>query len=413
MTSAGSGRADSRSEPARPARSAALAIAVILVALNQRPAVASVGPLLSQIKGDLGLSSAGASALTAMPVFCFGVLALAARRLARRIGLHHAVTVVLVALAVGLVVRIGPGTPALFAGTLLAAAGIALANVLLPVLVKRDFPTSTGVMMSLYTTAVVGSAAVAAGLTVPAATAIGHGWRGGLGVWVVPVLIALPFWLPQTRGDRALREESAEHLSAQLWRDRLAWMVTVYFGLQSLSFYAVLSWLPSLYQAHGYSAAAAGGLLSISTLVQLPVALVVPLLAERLGAQRGLVAFAMGMTALGILGLLVAPTSVPVLWVTLLGLGQGAAFAVALIFLVLRSRDHDSTAQLSVMAQSIGYVIAGLGPLLVGALHSWTGGWDLSLEFLLVLLVPTTVAGLRAAEPGFVRIATAAPAPDA
>jgi len=377
------------------------AIAVVVVALNQRLAVASVGPILDQVQHSLGLSSAGASALTAAPVFCFGLLALVAPRIARRLGLHRAVLAVVATVTVGLVIRIGPDIATLFIGTVIAAAGIATANVLLPVLVKRDFPEATGTMMGLYTTAVVGSAAIGAGLTVPIADAIGHGWRGGLGIWVAAAAIAFLLWLPHARADRPLVAEP-ERPAPGLWRDPMAWAVTAFFGMQSLSFYAVLNWLPSLYQDHGYSAASAGGLLSLTAFVQLPIALVLPTYAERARDQRVSVAFATGFTAIGFLGLWLAPTKPAVLWVVLLGIGQGAAFAVGLLLIVMRTRSHGSTAQLSSMAQSVGYLIAGLGPLFVGALHSWTGGWGAPLVFLLVLTIPQLVSGLAAGSTGYV-----------
>jgi MFS transporter, CP family, cyanate transporter len=260
--------------------------------------------------------------------------------------------------------------------------------------------------MGLYTTAVVGSAAAGAGLTVPIGHAIGHNWRGGLGIWAIAALVGLVLWLPHTFSDRLPAATDIRPASAQLRGDRLAWMVTGFFGLQSLNFYAVLNWLPSLYQDHGYTAAGAGGLLSLSALVQIPVALVLPAIATRMQHQRSLVIGAVALTAIGFAGILIAPTPLAALWVVILGLGQGAAFALALILLVLRTRTHDSTAQLSAMAQSVGYLIAGVGPLVVGALHAWTGGWRIPLIILLVLLVPETIAGLRAADPGFVRVAS-------
>lgn len=381
------------------------AIAVVVVSLNLRSAVASVGPVLNVLRRDLGLSSAGASVLTAAPVFCFGALAMFGPWLARRLGLRRAVLVLVSAILLGLVVRIGPDIATLFIGTLIAAAGIAAANVLMPVIIKRDFPDSTGLMMGLYTAALVGSAAAGAGLTVPLGDAIGHDWRGGLGVWAVAAAIGVALWLPHLRGDRAVVVVEAGHVPAQLRHDSLAWLVTGFFGLQSLSFYAVLNWLPSLYQDHGYSAASAGGLLSLSALVQLPVALVLPAMATRMRRQESLVVAAVALTGVGFVGILVAPTTVAALWVVILGLGQGAGFALALTLLVLRTRTHESTAQMSAMAQSVGYLIAGLGPLVVGALHASTGGWHVPIVFLLVLLVPQTLTGLRAAAPGFVRVA--------
>ncbi len=334
-------------------------------------------------------------------MFCFGALAPAGPWLSRRLGLRAAVAVLVATLVAGLVLRIGPDVATLFAGTVLAASGIAAANVLLPVVIKRDFAERTGLMMGLYTTAVTGGAAAAAGLTVPIGDAIGHGWRGGLGVWALAAALALVMWLPYVRRG-AQRPVEAVHAPAGLHHNRLAWMITLFFGLQSLSFYAVLGWLPSLYRSHGYSAAAAGGLLSLSSLVQIPTALVLPALASRMRRQRTLVVVAVALTGAGLLAILVAPTAAAVLWVVILGLGQGAAFALALTLLVLRTRSHAATAPLSAMAQSVGYLIAGLGPLAVGALHAATGGWTAGLIVLLALLVPETIAGLRAAIPGVV-----------
>ena len=403
MTRRPGGTGPRESTAAAKSPSVGLAVAVLIVALNLRFAVASVGPVLNDVKAGLGLSSAGASVLTAAPVFCFGLLAAVAPKLARRFGLHRAILVLVAVLLTGLVVRIGPDIATLFIGTGLAAGGIAACNVLIPVIIKRDFPDATGLMMGLYTTAVVGSAAIAAGLTVPIEDAIGHDWRGGLGIWAAAAAVALLLWLPYARHERVDASIEADAGPVWLYRDRLAWMVTGFFGLQSLGFYAVLSWLPSFYQDHGYSAAAAGGLLSLTSALQIPVALVLPSLASRMRSQVSLACIATAFTACGFAGLLLAPTPAAVLWVALLGIGQGATFALALILLVLRTGEHGSTAQLSAMAQSVGYVIAGIGPLVVGALHSATGSWKPPLILLLVLLVPQVLTGVAAAAPGKVR----------
>lgn len=380
---------------------AAAAVAVVAVAANLRPAVASVGPVLSDIRADLGMSATTAAVLTATPVVCFGAVAGAGPWLARRVGMQRAVGVLATGILAGLVLRVAAGTATLFAGTVLAAASIAAANVLMPSLIKDDFPGRTGLMMGLYTTALTGSAAAAAGLTVPLGQLVGHGWRGALAVWALAVAVALVLWLPHLR--RAPRHTRVRRPAPSgLLRNRTAWMVTAYFGLQSLSFYAVLSWLPTLYRDHGYSAAAAGGLLSLSALVQVPVALVLPSTATRMQHQGRLVLGSAALTAFGLAGILLAPTAVPIVWVVLLGLGQGSAFPIALTLLVLRTRTAVATTQLSAMAQSAGYLIAAAGPALIGALHATSGGWRAPMGLLLALLLPQTAAGLRAAAPGYV-----------
>jgi len=374
-----------------------LGLAVALAAVNLRPALASVGPVLTELRADLGLSGGGAAVLTSVPVLCLGLLAPVAPALARRWGIEAVVALALGVLATGLLVRVVGGTAALFAGTVLASGAIAVANVLLPALVKRDFPASTGSMMGVYTMSLSGSAAVAAGTTAPLAEAAG-GWRVGLGAWAVPAAAAALAWLPLARRGAAGADPGGRG-GGPLRRDPLAWQVTAFFGLQSLCFYAVLSWLPTVYRDQGYSAVAAGAVLSVSALVQIPVTLLLPRLAARARTQRPHALAATVLTGLGLAGVLVAPTTAPYLWMVLLGIGQGGAFAVALTLIVLRARTATDTAGLSALAQSVGYVLAASGPLLVGAVHDRTGSWTPPLLLLLALLVPQAVAGLLAGRP--------------
>jgi MFS transporter, CP family, cyanate transporter len=399
------GRSPRASAPA--ALPVALTVGVVLIAINLRPAVASVGPVLKDLRGDTGLSAVGASLLTAIPILCFGALAPVAPRLARKIGLRPALGVLLGVLLVGLLLRLVPGLPLLFAGTMIAAAGIASANVLVPALIKDDYAGLTGLAMGIYTTMLTLAAAAAVGISVPAEHSLGGGWRTALGLWAIPAAIALVAWLPLARTG-AEKAPEAPRVPGSLLREPIAWHVTVYFGLQALGFYAVLAWLPSLYQDSGYSAAAAGGLVSLTAFIQCPVALVVPMLATRARDQRMLVLGAGLCAAGGLLGILTAPTAAPLLWILLLGLGQGAAFPLGLTLVVLRTAEPAVTARLSAMAQSGGYLLAALGPFLVGALHDLTGSWSSSLTLLLVLLVPQIGSGLVA---GRARLAVPRPAP--
>ena len=377
-----------------------LALAVVLVAVNLRPAVAGVGPVLPDLRAGLSLSGTAAAVLTTLPVLCFGLLAAAAPRLGRRFGIESVLVGAMVALAVGALGRVLDGAPALFAGTVVAGGAIAVGNVLLPPLIKRDFPDRTGPMMGVYSMAVSGSAAVAAGVAVPLAGASGLGWRGALGVWAVPAAVAALVWLPRSRGHT---RPPATPPGRSLLRDPLAWQLTVYFGLQSLSFYAMLGWLPSMYRDFGASPAMAGFLLSLSGLVQIPVSLVLPGLA---GRARNQVGYAVGGTALigaGLAGVLLAPMVAPYLWVVLLGVGQGACFALGLNLFVLRTRRVTDTARVSAMAQSIGYTLCAVGPLLVGVLRDVTGSWTAPLVLLLALLVPQVVTGALAGRDRTVR----------
>jgi CP family cyanate transporter-like MFS transporter len=383
-----------------------LATAVVLLAVNLRPAVAGVGPVLPDLRADLPLSGTGAAVLTGLPVLCFGLLAPLAPRLARRSGIEPVLVGVMVALAVGAFGRVLDGPVALFAGTVVAGGAIAIGNVLLPPLIKRDFPERTGLMMGVYTMGVSGAAAVAAGVAVPLAGATSFGWRGALAAWALPAVVAALvwaalIWAPRLNG--RTRPSAAPPTSGSLLRDPLAWQLTVFFGLQALSFYAVLAWLPSMYRDFGASPASAGFLLSLSGLVQIPVSLVVPGLA---GRARHQVWFATGATALigvGLLGVLLAPMAAPAVWVVLVGAGQGACFALGLNLFVLRTRAVSDTARVSAMAQSIGYTICALGPLLVGVLHEVARTWTAPLLVLLALLVPQLVCGALAGRRRVVR----------
>lgn len=379
-----------------------LALSVVLVAINLRPAVAGVGPVLPELRAGLPLSGIGAAALTTVPVLCFGLLATVAPRLARRFGIEPVLAGVMAALAAGALVRVLDGPPVLFAGTVVAGGAIAIGNVLLPPLIKRDFPDRGGLMMGVYTMAVSGAAAVAAGIAVPLADASDLGWRGSLGAWAVPAAVAALVWLPQVRSHT--RPPSAPPPGRSLLRDPLAWQVTVFFGLQSLSFYAMLGWLPSMYRDFGASPAVAGFLLSFSGLVQIPVSLVVPSLANRTTHQ---VWYAVGGTALigaGVAGVLLAPMAAPYLWVALIGAGQGGCFALGLNLFVLRTERVVDTARVSAMAQSIGYTLCAFGPLLVGLLHDATGSWTAPLVLLLALLAPQVVCGALAGRDRAVRV---------
>lgn len=388
--------------------SVGLGLAVMLVAINLRFAPASVGPLLHRIEVGDSLSTGWASALTTLPVLCFGLLALAAPPLARRLGVHAAVAAAMCLLLVGLLVRLVAGVGFLFLGTALAGSAIAVGNVLMPVMVRRDFTDYAGSAMSLFSACLIGSAALAAGLSVPVANALGGGWRPGLGVWAVPAGVAVLVWLPAlirrssstgTTSPPALPVEPRPRELRALLRKPLAWQVTLFFAVQSGGFYATLSWLPSIFRSHGYSEAHAGVLLSLTLIVGIFTGLTVPGLAHRLRDQRVLVVAACLLSFLGWMGILVAPTSASYLWVVLLGLGQNASFPLVLMLIVLRGGSVRTTQALSAMAQSCGYVLAAIAPLAVGAIHGLTHSWTPDVILLLVLILPQLLLGLGAGRP--------------
>lgn len=375
-----------------------LAIGMVLLAANLRPAAAAVGPLLGRIRADTGLSATGAGLLTTLPVLCFGALAPLSPRLARRIGERATVVVALALLLFGLLVRLVPGLGFLFFGTAVAGTAIAIGNVLLPVLVRGNFPDRVGLLTGMYSTALIGFAALAAGISVPVADAFGGGWRPGLAIWALPAAVALALWAPQITRGRAARPAPDEeiHGAWALLRDRVAWAVTLFFAIQSAGFYATLAWLPSVFHSHGISTARAGVLLSLSLLVGLVPALTVPSMATRVRDQRLFVLAFVTCAAVGWLGVILAPTAAPYLWVVLLGFGQNASFPLALTLIVLRGGTVTSTAGLSTLVQTVGYLVAAAGPLVIGAVHDITGSWTPALIVLLALLVPQLLVGLAA-----------------
>jgi CP family cyanate transporter-like MFS transporter len=377
---------------------------VVLVAINLRPAAASIGPLIGRIERDTGLPSFGASALTTLPVLCFGALAPLAPVLARRFGVRSSISGAMVVLLAGIAMRLLPGIGFLFLGTALAGSAIATGNVLVPVLVRRDFSGRTATVMAFYSTALIGFAALAAGVSVPIANALGGGWKGGLGIWAVPAAVAALVWAPslwRRGGSSAATAGAASEREripvTALLRRPLAWQVTGFFALQAGGFYATLAWLPSIFESHGASQAHAGFLLSLTLIVGLIAALTVPGLAGRAADQRSLLVGCCALTAAGLAGVLLAPMSAPYLWAVLLGLGQNAAFPLALMLIVMRAGDVSYTQTLSTMTQSVGYGLAAFAPLAVGAIHGATDSWTPSLILLLVLVVPELVIGLAAA----------------
>lgn len=371
-----------------------LGATIMLVALNLRPAVVGVGPLLAEIQAAEGLSGTAAGVLTALPVLCFGLLATAAPWLARRFGIEWALLGVLVTLCLGIGVRTLHPAVALFTGTVLVGAAIAVGNVLMPGLVKRDFAHRTGLMTGLYTMSITAGGGLAAGVTVPIARAGGLDWRAALGVWGLFALLALLCWLPQLRRS-GQRGGSGGARVAGLWRDPLAWQVAAFMGLQSLGFYAVSAWMPAVFVARGFDPVTAGWLLAVLSLFGLGGAMVAPVLAARAQQQGPLIVVQCLVAGLGLLVILTLP-GLEALGMAVLGTGQGAALGLAMTLMTLRAPDAAHASQLSGMAQSVGYVLAAAGPFLVGALHDLTHTWTVPLLVLVALFVPQAVAGALA-----------------
>ena len=372
-------------------------LAILLLAANLRTALTSVAPLIGEIRDGTGISNGVAGLLTTLPLLAFAFLSPAAPRLASRFGMERALLGSLLLLAVGILLRSEGAVAPLFLGTAVLGAAIAVGNVLVPSLVKREFPERVGLMTSAYTTALAISAAVAAGVSVPIAQA-GAGWRGSLALWALPALLAAVAWLPLLRGGGdANASAHASRRVAGLWRSPLAWCVTMFMGLQSLAYYVTLTWLPEILQEEGMSVAGAGWMFALSQAIAIPSMSLAPVIAGRRPSQYGVVVTAVALSGAGILGLLLFGDNAATLWVVLLGLGQGASFSLALTFFALRAPDAGHAAALSGMAQSVGYLFAAAGPFLFGVLRDATHAWKIPLVLLLGIMVCLLISGLGAA----------------
>ncbi len=381
-----------------------LLLGLVLVALNLRPALSSMAPVLGQVAAGLGLNASEAGLLTTLPVLCLGLFAPLAPVLARRFGSERVILGILLTLALGIVVRSALGAAGVFIGSLMAGASIGIIGVLLPGIVKRDFPQHAGTLTGVYTMALCLGAAMAAGATVPLTQHFDDNWALGLGFWMIPALLAMLIWLPQARQGHGLHK--AAYRVRGLWRDPLAWQVTLYMGLQSSLAYIVFGWLPSILIGRGLSPTEAGLVLSGSVIVQLVSSLSAPWLATRGKDQRLAIVIVMLVTLAGLFGCLYAPVDGLWGWAVLLGLGQGGTFALALTLIVLRSKDAHVAANLSSMAQGVGYTLASMGPFAVGLVHDLTGGWAAVGWIFAVLGVGAIVFGLGAGRALHVQVSS-------
>ncbi|MFJ7334108.1 CynX/NimT family MFS transporter [Streptomyces sp. NPDC101116] len=393
-----------------------LVLGIVLSALNLRPAITSLGALLEEVRDGLGMSGSVAGLLTSVPPLCFAVFGVMAPRLARRFGPGAVVCAGMAAIATGLLIRpYAGGTAGFLAGSALALMGIAVSNVLMPVIVKRWFPDRVGSMTGLYSMALALGTALAAAVTVPVTDALGGSWRTGLVLWAGLALAAVLPWLPFVRGrglqpnegeraagqaTRSPAPAAAEHARVQtpplrMARSRTAWALAVFFGLQATAAYITMGWMAQIFRDAGVPAGTAGLLLAVTMVMGVPLAFVIPRLATRL-PQQGPIVVVLGLCGLaGYAGLYLAPAAGAWAWALLLGVAN-CAFPLALTMVGMRARTGPGVVRLSAFAQSTGYLISIPGPLLVGVLYQHSGGWGLPIALMSALMVPQMVVGVLA-----------------
>lgn len=382
-------------------------VGIVLSALNLRPAITSLGALLEEVRDGLGMSGSVAGLLTSVPPLCFAVFGVTAPRLARRFGPAAVVCAGMAAITAGLLIRPYLGSTAGFlAASALALMGIAVSNVLMPVIVKRWFPDRVGSMTGLYSMALALGTSLAAAVTVPLTDAMGGSWQSGLAVWAALAGAAVLPWLPLVR-DRGTAPAQPQpqpqqpHATARrdaplrITRSRTAWALAVFFGLQATAAYITMGWMPQIFRDAGVPAGTAGVLLAVTMVMGVPLAFVIPRVATRLSHQ-GPIALVLGVCGLaGYAGLYVAPAAGAWAWALLLGVSN-CAFPLALTMVGMRARSGQGVVQLSAFAQSTGYLISIPGPLLVGVLYQHSGGWGLPIALMTGLMVPQMVVGFLA-----------------
>ncbi|WP_239256947.1 CynX/NimT family MFS transporter [Listeria ilorinensis] len=384
----------------RTTRNGLLICGILLIAANLRMPITSLSPLLPFIKLDFPISSALAGFLTTLPLLAFALVSPFVSGLSRRFGMRRILFLALLILTIGSFIRPFGGLVLLLVGTLLIGFAIAAGNVLVPSLIKQEFPFKLGLMTGLYSIVMNLSAAISSGLSVPLAEKLPLGWQGSLLTFACFTLIALLAWLPQLRKKQELPlyQKSSDKPQVNVWRSPLAWMITVLMGMQSLIFYVAVAWLPEIMQSHGLLPAESGLMLTILQIGIMPTTFIAPIIAARMKDQRILVVIAAIFLTLGTTGLLLVNEQ---FWldagiVLILGIGSGLSFSLAMMFFNLRTRSAETAADLSGMAQSIGYLVAAIGPTLFGTLHDLSGHWNGAIVLFYVAILLILFSGLIA-----------------
>ncbi|MET2986113.1 CynX/NimT family MFS transporter [Aureibaculum conchae] len=378
-----------------------LLVGILFIAVNLRPALAGVGPLVDDIKEATGLSNSMLGLLTTLPLIAFGIISMLTPLFTNRFGIGKTLFGAMVLLTIGILIRSIEGNFYLYFGTLLFGIAIAFGNVLLPGITKRNFSENSGFITSIYSSVMAVGASLAAGISVPLTKIESFGWRGSLIVWALLALLAAIVWSPQVRRLKKPPQKN-DYIKAMksLNRSRLAWQVALFMGLQSMTFYVILAWLPAILISRGYDANFSGWMLSLSQATGILGSLIVPTIAGKKTDQRAIVFVLILMELIGIVGLMLPQFGEVALWVSFIGFVLGGSFGLSLLFIVLRSHDTASATELSGMAQSIGYVIAATGPFIFASVFDFTGSWLYALILLLVIAVLKLLSGLYIGKPG-------------
>lgn len=374
-----------------------LIIGILCIAFNLRPALSSISPLIDFIRQDLKLSGTLLGLLTTLPLLGFGIVSTLTPFFTKRFGIGKTLLAAMALLTVGIILRSLMGIFGLYLGTVLLGIAIAFGNVLIPALIKQNFPHRAGLVTSLYSSFMALGASLAAGISVPLAVNYNMGWRSSLSVWAIFSFIAFWVWLSQIKHIKRTKprrsfKEALKNLSGK----RLVWQIAIYMGLQSMAFYVVLAWLPAIIIDNGYDSSYAGWMLALSQATGIIGSIVIPLWAGKRKDQRLVIGTLIVLECLSLSGLIFpSPTLIPIS-VSILGFVLGGTFGLALLLIVFRSSDADTTAELSGIAQSIGYLIAATGPIIVGLIHDYFEAWEYTIILLIGIALIKFLVGLGA-----------------
>ncbi len=381
-----------------------LLLGIILIGSTLRAPLTSVGSLIPLIRDELAVSNALIGTITTLPLLAFAIVSPFVPKVAKRFGMEKTIFFSLVLLILGIILRSITGVASLFIGTGIVGIAIAFGNVLLPGFIKMSFPLRIGLVTGLYAVFMNLFGALASGLSIPIASIKNFSWQGALAAWALLVLVALIVWLPQLKTERDLEiSQQNKPKQVNVWKSLRGWQVTFFMGLQSLMFYTSLTWLPEILQMNGYTAYEAGWMLSLMQFALIPLTFIMPIIAGRMKSQSFLGVLTGAMFILGILGLLQGSPFMIILAVLLLGVASGSAFSLSMMFFTLRTEDGYAASELSGMAQSFGYLLAAIGPVLFGFLYDYFTDWTASLIMLLSVSVLITLFGYLAGREGVIR----------
>lgn len=373
-----------------------LLLGIIMIATNLRAPITSVGPLVGTITNSLNLTGAQAGLITTLPLIAFAIISPIAPKLARKFGTETTILGALILIILGLSIRYLPSISTLFLGTAILGCGIAVGNVLIPSIVKQEFQNQSGLVTGIYSVSMNLTGAIASGVSIPLIEKLGWTWNQAFSLWIILAALALLAWLPQLKNKKATPDVNVVDTNNSIWHSSLAWSVSLFMGIQSFIFYVLVAWLPEMLISQGIPSSKSGGMLSLLQLTLLPTTFIIPIIAEKRPNQKSLVVISFTLFTLGISGLMFSSLAVISLSIIAIGIAGGIAFSLSMMFFNLRTSTPKEAADLSGMAQSIGYILAAVGPFLFGLLHDLTNNWQSSLFLLIGMTIILLFVGLNA-----------------